>query len=87
VYEVLGAEVMSLEFSGKNVTLVVASQEDHEIKGTYKIGENDDGETVITFDFGDEDDAEDYNGELPFAEGEEDGVKYIKIGGIKLTKE
>ena len=54
-------------------------------EGTYKIGENEDGDAIITFTFEDED-AEKYTGDFSFSQGEEDGVKYIKIGGVKYTK-
>ena len=81
-----GAETVSFTFSGNKVSLVLLSQEDSAIEGTYKIGENDKGDSIITFDFGDNEDAEDYSGDLPFSQGEEDGVKYIKIAGVKYTK-
>ena len=46
------------------------------VEGTYQIvdSEENDGELIIKFTFGDE--TETY----PFAQGEENGVKYIKIG-------
>lgn len=45
-------------------------------EGTYKIveSEKNEGELVIQFTFGDESESH------PFAQGEENGVKYIKIG-------
>ncbi len=49
-------------------------------EGTYQITENDEGETVIKLTFGEETNTYD------FSHGEEDGVKYIKIGIIKYTK-
>jgi hypothetical protein len=39
----------------------------------------------ITFVFESED-AKEYNGTQDFSQGEEDGVKYIKIGLVKYTK-
>ena len=39
----------------------------------------------ITFVFENED-AKSYNGTSDFTQGEEDGVKYIKIGGVKYTE-
>ncbi len=51
------------------------------VKGTYEIKENNEGNLEIIFtEEGGEPDA------MSFAEGEEDGVKYIKIGGVKYTK-
>ena len=50
--------------------------------GEYSI--SDDGEE-ITFTFED-DEAEEYSGTVPFSKGEEDGVDYIKLAGIKYTK-
>ena len=81
-YEFLGVEAMSLDFSGNKVSLVIASQEEQAIEGTYEISENDKGKTVISFDFGEEDAADDFNGELAFEEG--DG--FIKIAGVKYEK-
>ena len=84
--KVAGIETVSFEFSGNKVSLVLLSQEDKAIEGTYKIGENEEGNTVITLDFNDNKEASKYEGDLPFSEGEEDGVKYIKIAGVKYTK-
>ncbi len=76
------------EFSGSKVTItyeVVGFEKS--VEGSYKISENDEGETVITFTFdAEEEDSDDFAGEFSFSEGEDDGVKYIKIGGIKYTK-
>ena len=46
------------------------------VEGTYQIvdDEENEGELIIKFTFGDETEA------YPFAQGEENGVKYIKIG-------
>ena len=76
------------EFSGLNkvsITYELLSVETT-IEGTYKSAENDKGETEITFTFEDEEKAKDYAGTFPFAQGEEDGVKYIKIGILKYNK-
>ena len=74
-------------FSGNKVTVTVEVLGfEKNFEGTYKIGENDDGDTVITFDFDEDKDASKYEGEFSFSDGEEDGVKYIKIGGVKYTK-
>ena len=50
--------------------------------GEYSI--SDDGEE-ITFTFED-DDAKEYSGTVPFSKGEEDGVDYIKLAGIRYNK-
>ncbi len=84
--EVLGVETVAFEFSGNKVSLILLSQEDKAIEGTYKISENDKGETVITLDFDGDKDASKYEGDLPFSDGDDDGVKYIKIAGVKYTK-
>ena len=78
----------SYEFSGLNkvvITYEVLSVETT-LEGTYKIADNDEGETEITFTFENEEEAKDYAGTFSFAQGEEDGVKYIKIGGVKYKK-
>lgn len=77
------------KFSGSKVAITyeIAGFE-KTIEGKYEIGENDKGESIITFTFDDnQEDAEDYKGEYSFSEGEEDGVKYIKIGGAKYIKQ
>ncbi len=76
----------SYEFKGSKVTItaeVLGFEKSFE--GKYEITENDDGDTVIIFTF-ENDDAEKYDGEFSFSEGEEDGKKYIKIGGVKYVK-
>jgi uncharacterized lipoprotein YehR (DUF1307 family) len=74
------------EFNGNKVTVSAgAGNFKVSFDGTYKIAENDEGKTVITFTFEDED-AEKYSGDLPFAEGEENGKKYIKLAGVKYNK-
>ena len=57
------------------------------LEGEYEITTNDKEESVIIFTIASEEEgAEDYSGEFAFAEGEENGVEYIKIGGFKYTK-
>ena len=51
-------------------------------EGKYEINDETD---EITFVFESED-AKSYNGTQDFTKGEEDGVKYIKIGGVKYTE-
>ena len=78
-------------FDGKKVTVTAKFFGfEKSFEGEYEISENDEGKTVITITFTGEDaedkDATGYAGEFSFSEGEEDGVKYIKIGGAKYTK-
>ena len=73
------------EFSGKKVIITAELLTmEKKFEGKYEINEDEDGYT-ITFTFKD-DEAESYSGEFSFAEGEENGVEYIKIGGIKYKK-
>ena len=53
-------------------------------EGSFKITENDEGEPIISFTY--EVDGVEEITNLSFSQGEEDGVKYVKIGGIKFTK-
>ena len=55
------------------------------IEGKYEFT----ADNEITFTFESEenaDEAEEYSGVVSFAEGEEEGVKYIKLDGVKYTK-
>ncbi len=54
------------------------------VEGKYKIAENDEGELKITFTW--EVDGAEESETLDFSSGEEDGVEYIKLGVLKLTK-
>ena len=75
------------EFSGNKVELTAEiSGYEKSFEGEYEITTNEEEENVIIFTFEDED-AKSYNGEFAFSEGEEDGVKYIKIAGVKYTKQ
>ena len=53
-------------------------------EGKYKVNNKQDP-NEITFTFEDED-AKEYSGTFDFASGEEDGVKYIKIGLLKYNE-
>ena len=80
----------SYTFSGKKVTVekeatIVGFSNTVTLEGTYEIAENDDGDLTITLTFETEDD-DVKSGTFPFSQGEEDGVKYIKIAGIKYTE-
>lgn len=78
--------VTSYEFKLNKYTLRVDNVigEDTVIEGKYKIAENDKGDLTITFTW--EDDGEEKTQTESFSSGEEDGVKYIKIGFAKYTK-
>ncbi len=77
-------------FSGKKVDVkkeatVAGFAKTTELTGTYEITENEDGELEITLSFETEDD-DIKSGTFAFSEGEENDVKYIKIGLVKYTK-
>ena len=61
---------------------LVSLKADNESK--YKISENDEGKLTITFTY--EVDGEEKTESFAFSQGEEDGVKYVKLGLVKLTK-
>ena len=77
------------EFDGKNVTIVTSiGSVSYTKKATYVIEKADDGTSTITFTYEEgETPDEDLKGTKSFSEGEEDGVKYIKIGGVKYIKQ
>ena len=69
------------KFGGKVIlTVDPAIGETKTYEGKYDI--NDDT-NEITFVF---ESNEDFNGTVDFSKGEEDGVKYVKIGGVKYTE-
>ena len=76
----LGEQTYEFGFLG-NVTLTVDPPigEDKVYEGKYKL--NDAGDE-ITFTFENEE-AEEYSGTFKFAKGEENGVKYVKIGLVR----
>ena len=75
----------TIEFSGinkyKSTTDAIIGNNIVE-EGTYEIDED---AGTITFTF--EDDGEEQTRTSSFAQGEENGVKYIKIDGIKYNKQ
>ncbi len=96
-YSVMGlAEyTVTYSFDGNNVeiksqlTSAIGSLNPATVNATYELGEDEEGNKTITFNYG-EAEAKDGMAEggvaLSFTEGEEDGVKYIKIGGVKYNK-
>ena len=87
-YELALVGGKTYEFKGKNVVITYeVGLIEKSIEGEYSIAENDKGNLEITFTFADDvEDADVYKGTFAFAEGEEDGVEYIKIAGIKYNK-
>ena len=77
------------EFKGNEVTIVNGlGSLSHTTKATYAIEENDEGAMTITFTYAEgETPDDDLKGTMSFSEGEEDGVKYIKINGVKYNKQ
>ena len=77
------------EFSGRKVTKTVTAgllgyTKTETVEGKYEINEVEDGKFEITFTW-------DVEGEetietATFAEGEENGVKYIKLGAFTFNK-
>ena len=66
-------------FGGVTLTVDPILGDDSIYEGKYKV---EDGEITLTFE---DDDADMYEGTFEFSEGEEDGVKYIKMGIVKYT--
>lgn len=78
----------TLEFSGSNVTITTESGAmTLTYNAQYEISDKDGGK-VITFTYAEGEDVNYlYKGEKSYAEGSENGVDYIKIGGVKYTKQ
>ena len=87
--EVAGVYTKTYEFKLKEFTCVrTIGGFSHTATGTYEITEDDEGNTYISFTYGenaDEDAKEEEGVKLSFSKGTEDGVKYIKIAGVKYT--
>lgn len=75
------------EFSGNDLTYSRKSLLGGNVvtTGTYELTEDEDGNSVIVITYGDSDD-DAKSGTYPFSEGEENGVKFIKIAGVKYNK-
>ena len=79
----------SYEFSFNKVTRTITAgalgfTKDEVTEGKYKINEVEDGEFEITFTW--DVDGEEKIETVSFSQGEEDGVKYIKLGIVKYNK-
>lgn len=72
------------KFSGSKYTMTVDNiiGDDTVVEGKYEINE-DDGKITFTYESNGEEKSTTEN----FSEGEEDGVKYIKIGILKYNKQ
>jgi hypothetical protein len=79
-------------FSGKKVTVVdevtvLGTVISKTYEAEYKISEDDEGNKTIVFTYADGADKHlVFSGEKTFSQGDEDGVKYIRIGLIKYEK-
>ena len=76
------------EFSGKKVTKTKTSgmfgySKSETVEGKYEINEVEEGKFKITFTWETEEDSIE---SLDFSQGEENGTKYIKLGGFTLNK-
>ena len=71
------------------VSSVGGSYTSDPVTATYEIKEDENGKKTITFDYGEaeaEEGMEEEGVAVSFVEGEEEGVKYIKIAGIRYNK-
>lgn len=71
-------------YTKTTTTEVLGFAKDSVEEGKYKITENEDGDLTITFTY--EVDGKEETESFSFSQGEEDGVKYVKLGLIKYTK-
>ena len=76
------------EFSGKKVTKtktngIFGYSKSETVEGKYEINEVEEGKFKITFTWETEEDSIET---LDFSQGEENGTKYIKLGGFTLNK-
>ena len=73
-----------IKYTKTTTTEVLGFEKSTVEEGSFKISENDDGELTITFTY--EVDGEEKTETASFSQGEEDGVKYVKIGIVKYTR-
>lgn len=79
------------EFSGNKFTRTVkigalGFAKETKVEGTYKIEEDQDNADALVIILTYEKDGEETSETLSFVEGEENGTKYIKIGGVQFNK-
>ena len=77
-------EFSVFKYTKTTVTQVLGVDNTTVQEGSFKITENDEGEPIISFTY--EVDGVEEISNLSFAQGEENGVKYIKIGGVTFNK-
>ena len=77
-------EFTAFKYTKTTTTEVLGFEKDSVEEGKFKVAENDEGELTITFTY--EADGEEKSETYAFSQGEEDGVKYIKIGLVKYNK-
>ena len=86
----LAGATVTYTFSGKNVTVestanILGFEKTSTYEGTFELVEAEDGTLQIVFTFGEDGDS--FSGTYSFTQGEENDVKYIKIGGAKYNKQ
>ena len=81
----IGSKTYEFSIPNKVVITYEVLTVEKTIEGTYKIAEAEDGNLEITFTFAGEEEADEYAGTFSFVQGEENGIKYVKIGGLKYT--
>ena len=82
----------SYKFMGNKVTktvevTILGTTTKTETEGTYKIAENASGDLTISFDWDDDDDDKDDDDDTDVSVSFEKGDDYIKIWGVKYTKQ
>ena len=80
-----------ITFKGKTVTIVdevtiLGATVSKTYEAEYEIVDGDEGKTIVFTYAEGADEHLALNGEKDFSQGEEDGVKYIKIGILKYNK-
>ena len=78
-------EFAAIKYTKTTTTEVLGFEKTTVEEGKFKIAENDEGELTITFTY--EADGEEKTETASFTQGEENGVKYIKIGLVKYTRD
>ena len=78
-------EFTAFKYKKTTTSEVVGFAKETVVEGDFEIGEDEDGELVIVFTYEAEDGTKKTE-TYAFSEGEENGVKYVKIGIIKYNK-
>ena len=77
-------EFTAFKYTKTTTTELLGFEKSTTEEGTFKITEDENGEFTITFTY--EVDGEEKTETASFSQGEEDGVKYVKIGLVKYNK-